>query len=63
MLVLTRRIRECVIMTTPDGTEMILQVLGVAGGQVRLGFEAPKTVRIERDDMRRRSPREGGTHE
>ena len=58
MLVLTRRVREAVICTLPDGTELVLQVLGVAGNQVRLGFEAPKAVRIMRDNIINPEPRE-----
>lgn len=54
MLVLTRRVRECIILTAPDGTQTVLHVLGIAGGCVRLGFDAPKSVRIERDNIVKR---------
>lgn len=58
MLVITRRIRESVIITGPDGTETILHILGIAGNQVRLGFDAPRSVRILRDDIVSAVPRE-----
>lgn len=55
MLILTRRVRESIIITGPDGTETIVHVLGIAGGQVRIGFDAPRSVRIERDNIVKRA--------
>ena len=50
MLILSRRVNEAITVTHPDGTEVVISVLGVLGGQVRLGFDAPKEVRILRDN-------------
>lgn len=47
MLVLTRRVGESVII---DG-ETIVTVEFVAGGQVRLSFEAPQDVVIDRMEV------------
>ncbi|MDA3962664.1 MAG: carbon storage regulator CsrA [Planctomycetota bacterium] len=48
MLVLSRRTNESIVI---DG-EIVVTVLGVdRGGQVRLGIEAPKRVRILRQEL------------
>lgn len=56
MLILTRRVNESVVITHPDGTEVTVTVLGMVGNQIRLGFEAPKEVKILRDNAVDRSP-------
>ena len=47
MLILTRRIGEAV--TIGDNIRVI--VLGVKGNQVRLGFEAPREVEVNREEV------------
>ena len=47
MLVLTRRRGEGVTI----GPDIRVIVLGVKGGQVRLGIEAPHTVEVHRDEV------------
>jgi carbon storage regulator len=47
MLVLTRKIGE----TIRIGEEITVRVLGVRGGQVSLGFVAPASVRIFREEV------------
>lgn len=47
MLVLTRRRGEGVAI----GPDIRVVVLGMKGGQVRLGIEAPSTVEIHRDEV------------
>ncbi len=47
MLVLTRRRGEGVTI----GPDIRVVVLGVKGGQVRLGIEAPITVEVHRDEV------------
>ena len=49
MLVLTRKPGE----TVRIGSEISVQVLGVRGGQVSLGFSAPRDVRIYREEVLR----------
>jgi carbon storage regulator len=55
MLVLTRTLDEAVII----GDAVRVSVLGIRGGQVRLGIEAPGHVKIIREELRRRG---GGAH-
>lgn len=50
MLVLTRTANEGVWI----GNEVRVVVLGVRNGQVRLGFDAPPKVRIDRDEIAER---------
>ena len=51
MLILTRRVSETLVITTPDGTEIRTTVLGVKGNQVRIGVDAPKDVSIDREEI------------
>ena len=50
MLVLTREIGE----TFNIGDDITLRVLGISGNEVRLGIDAPQSVRIHRAEVIRR---------
>lgn len=50
MLILTRRPGERVMI----GDEIIVEVLGVKGNCVRIGFIAPKDMRVDREEIRER---------
>jgi carbon storage regulator len=47
MLILSRRLGESVKI----GDEVTVTVLGVIGGQVRLGFTAPPNVAVHREEV------------
>lgn len=47
MLVLTRRVGEAVKL----GEEITVRVLGISGGQIRMGFDAPKETNIVRTEL------------
>ncbi|MFT4058924.1 MAG: carbon storage regulator CsrA [Legionella sp.] len=47
MLLLTRRTQEKLII----GDEVVIQVLGIRGNQVRLGIEAPKEIPVHREEI------------
>jgi carbon storage regulator len=47
MLILTRKIDESVIV----GDDVKITVLGVKGGQVRLGIDAPKHISVHRQEI------------
>ena len=47
MLILTRRMGESVMI----GDQVTVTVLGVKGGQVRLGFTAPPNVAVHREEV------------
>jgi carbon storage regulator len=53
MLVLTRKLEETIVI---DG-HIRVTVLSVQGGKVRLGIAAPKSVRVDRDEVHARSVR------
>lgn len=55
MLILTRRISESVII----GDDVKITVLGIKGGQVRLGIDAPKSVSVHREEIYARIQDEG----
>lgn len=47
MLVLSRKPDESVVITTESGDEIVISVLGIVGQQVRLGFDADESVKID----------------
>ena len=47
MLVLTRKIGEKVMI----GDEISVTILGLSGNHVRLGINAPETVKIHREEI------------
>lgn len=55
MLILTRRVGE--ILRINDDITVV--VLGVSGGQVRLGISAPKEVSVHREEIYEKIKREG----
>ena len=59
MLVLSRRVGESVKI----GDEVTVTVLGVKGGQVRLGFAAPAHLAVHREEVYERIKAEtAGNH-
>ena len=51
MLILTRKKGEAISI----GDNIQIQVLNVKGGQVRIGIEAPRDVRVNREERIERS--------
>jgi carbon storage regulator len=52
MLVLTRRVNERIVI----GDDVTVTVLEVRGDQVRLGIDAPRDVRVFREEVLHREP-------
>jgi carbon storage regulator len=46
MLVLARKIDEAILL---DDGKIRISVLGVSGGRVKLGIEAPREVNVQRE--------------
>ena len=59
MLVLTRKLGETVLINE----NISVTVLGIQGGQIKLGFTAPKDVTIHREEIAERIKREGQRNE
>lgn len=57
MLILTRERGQKVFIETSDGRITVI-VLERRAGKLRLGFDAPRTVEIMRDDASNTAPRE-----
>ncbi|MFT7235286.1 MAG: carbon storage regulator [Methylophagaceae bacterium] len=47
MLILTRRVGESLII----GDDVVINVLGVKGNQVRIGVDAPKEISVHREEI------------
>ncbi|MCL4128093.1 UNVERIFIED_CONTAM: hypothetical protein GTU68_038404 [Idotea baltica] len=47
MLILTRRVGESLII----GDDVVVNILGVKGNQVRIGVDAPKEVSVHREEI------------
>jgi carbon storage regulator len=47
MLVLSRKIGECVVIAD----DIVVKVLDVQGGRIRLGIEAPPYVSVWREEL------------
>jgi carbon storage regulator len=52
MLVLSRKLGESIRI----GDDVVLKVVGMRGGQVRLGIEAPPTVPVVRSELLSAAP-------
>ncbi len=59
MLILTRRVNETLMI----GDGITITVLGVKGGQVRLGINAPRDVAIHREEVLHRMSGDGESAE
>lgn len=57
MLILTRRIGETICI----GDHITVTVLGISGGQARLGIEAPRDVPVHRQEIAERIRKEKET--
>ena len=53
MLVLTRREGDTVILETSDGP-IEVSIAEINGSQIRVGFSAPKSVKIVRGEIKER---------
>ena len=47
-LIVSRKTSESVVLTMPDGTEVVITVNQLTNSAVKLHFEAPETVTIRR---------------
>ena len=47
MLILTRRVGESLMI----GDDVVVNVLGVKGNQVRIGVDAPKDIEVHREEI------------
>lgn len=54
MLILSRRVGEGIMI----GDNVAITVLSVKGNQVRLGVSAPKSVVVDREEIRQRKQQE-----
>lgn len=58
MLILSRRIGESLMI----GDDVVINVLGVNGNQIRIGVEAPRNVEVHREEIYERIQAEKAAH-
>jgi carbon storage regulator len=54
MLVLSRKVGETIVITAPDGTQIVLMLVEVRGDKVRIGIAAPTSYAINREEIQQR---------
>jgi carbon storage regulator len=52
MLILTRYAGETIVI----GEDITITVLGLTGNQIRIGIDAPRDVRVMREELLEREP-------
>jgi len=55
MLILTRKVNETLMV----GDDVSVTVLGIKGGQIRIGINAPRDVAVHRQEIYEKIKREG----
>lgn len=51
MLVLSRKVNEKIVVTSPDGTLITLMLVEIRGDKARIGVDAPKAWSIHRSEI------------
>jgi carbon storage regulator CsrA len=51
---------ESVVITLPDGTEIIVTVIAMERNRVRMGYSAPRYITIDREEVHDRKMLEQG---
>lgn len=51
MLVLTRRQKQHITITTPRGEIITIHIASIKSNQVRIGFEAPDDYHVDRGEL------------
>ena len=51
MLVLSRQIDDEIVFVLEDGRTIQLRPLALHGGRVRIGIEAPKSIKVHRREV------------
>ena len=51
MLVFSRKVNEKVIITAPDGTQIVLMLVEVRGDKARIGIDSPRSYTVNREEV------------
>ena len=51
MLVCSRKVNEKIIITAPDGTQIVLMMVEVRGDKARIGIAAPTSWTVHRKEV------------
>ena len=51
MLVFSRKVNEKVIITAPDGTQIVLMLVEVRGDKCRIGIDSPRSYTVNREEV------------
>ncbi len=58
MLVLSRRPQEEIVLTLPDGHQIVVTAVSVRKDRMRIGIAAPASVRVDRREVHDRRQEE-----
>lgn len=58
MLILTRRVGERILIGADGPDQIVVEVKGVKGADVRIGIEAPREVPVHREEVQERIRKE-----
>jgi len=53
MLVLSRKVAERILITSPEGVQISLMMVEIRGDKARIGIDAPKDWKIHREEVQR----------
>ena len=59
MLVLSRKVNETVVITAPDGTNIVVMLVEVRGDKARIGIAAPTSWTIHREEIQQKIAQNG----
>lgn len=62
MLVLTREQGETIVITSPDGTEIVVTAVAIRGNKLRIGIDAPRVYSVHRAEVQEKINRKVVTH-
>ena len=61
MLVLSRKVAEEILITSPDGTVITLMMVEVRGDKARIGIDAPRNWSVHRAEVQRAIDKEASS--
>lgn len=55
MLILSRKTSESIVIELEDGRRITITAVSIRGDKVRLGLEAPRSIKLRREELQART--------